>query len=61
MLQFVHMLFFAGETEIGSITFYMSVTLNDTNVKSQITELTRLIAQELHVNCSQVASTFKLQ
>ncbi|XP_071730961.1 aspartic proteinase 36-like isoform X2 [Rutidosis leptorrhynchoides] len=42
------------ETEVGSITFYMSVTLNDTNVKSQITELTRLIAQELNVNSSQV-------
>ncbi|KAM0062822.1 putative nepenthesin [Helianthus debilis subsp. tardiflorus] len=43
-----------GETEIGSITFYMSVSLNDTNVKSQITELALLIAQELRVNSSQV-------
>ncbi|PWA90726.1 eukaryotic aspartyl protease family protein [Artemisia annua] len=44
----------SGETEIGSITFHLSVTLNDTNSKSQITELSRLIAQELHVNSSQV-------
>ncbi|KAF5791611.1 putative nepenthesin [Helianthus annuus] len=45
-----------GETEIGSITFYLSVSLNDTDddVKSQITELAPLIAQELHVNSSQV-------
>nr|XP_043617630.1 aspartic proteinase 36-like [Erigeron canadensis] len=43
-----------GETEIGSITFYMSVILNDSNEKSQFTELSRLIAQELHVNNSQV-------
>ncbi|KAI3785118.1 hypothetical protein L1987_44230 [Smallanthus sonchifolius] len=43
-----------GETEIGSITFYFSVSLNDTNVQSQITELASLIAQELHVNSSQV-------
>lgn len=43
-----------GETEIGSITFYVSVSLNDTNVKTQITELATLIAQELHVNNSQV-------
>ncbi|KAI3726333.1 hypothetical protein L1987_66130 [Smallanthus sonchifolius] len=43
-----------GETEIGSITFYLSVSLNDTNVQSQITKLAPLIAQELHVNSSQV-------
>ncbi|KAK9054126.1 hypothetical protein SSX86_025203 [Deinandra increscens subsp. villosa] len=43
-----------GETEIGSITFHMSLSLNDTNVTSQITELSQLIAQELHVNSSQV-------
>ncbi|KAK9067021.1 hypothetical protein SSX86_014345 [Deinandra increscens subsp. villosa] len=43
-----------GETEIGSIIFYLSVTLNDTNVKSQIAKLAPLIAQELHVNSSQI-------
>ncbi|KAL8251008.1 hypothetical protein R6Q59_034701 [Mikania micrantha] len=48
--QYIH----SGETEIGSITFDLSVSLNDTNVKSQITELATLIAQELHVNSSQV-------
>ncbi|XP_023769843.1 aspartic proteinase 36 [Lactuca sativa] len=43
-----------GETEIGSITFSMSVSLNQTKVKSQISELSWLISQELHVNTSQV-------
>ncbi|CAH1434809.1 unnamed protein product [Lactuca virosa] len=43
-----------GETEIGSITFSMSVSLNQTKVKSQISELSWLISQELHVNSSQV-------
>lgn len=42
------------EIEIGSITFSMSLSLNRTNLKSQITELARLIAQGLHVNSSQV-------
>ncbi|KAI7736029.1 hypothetical protein M8C21_033550 [Ambrosia artemisiifolia] len=43
-----------GETEIGSITFYMSFSLNETDKRSQITELAPLIAQELHVNRPQV-------
>lgn len=43
-----------GETDIGSITFDMSVSLNKSKVKSQISELSWLISQELHVNSSQV-------
>lgn len=42
------------EIEIGSITFSMSLSLNRSDLKSQITELSRLIAQGLHVNTSQV-------
>ncbi|XP_075096687.1 aspartic proteinase 36 isoform X1 [Nicotiana tabacum] len=43
-----------GEIKVGFITFYMSLSVNYSDLKPRITELTHLIAQELDVNISQV-------
>ncbi|XP_060208866.1 aspartic proteinase 36-like isoform X1 [Lycium barbarum] len=43
-----------GEITVGFITFYMSLSVNYSGLKSQMTELTHLIAQELDINFSQV-------
>ncbi|XP_055807257.1 aspartic proteinase 36-like isoform X2 [Solanum dulcamara] len=43
-----------GEIKVGCITFYMSVSVNYSDLKPHMTELTHLIAQELVINFSQV-------
>ncbi|XP_030949997.1 aspartic proteinase CDR1-like [Quercus lobata] len=45
---------FPGEFQIGLITFDMSLSINNSYMKPNITELTEFIAQELDVKASQV-------
>lgn len=43
-----------GEIKVGFITFSMSLSVNYSDLKPRMTELTYLIAQELDINFSQV-------
>ena len=45
---------FAGEFRAGHITFYMSLSVNISDLKPHIPELAQNMAKELDVNASQV-------
>ncbi|PSS21247.1 Aspartic proteinase-like protein [Actinidia chinensis var. chinensis] len=45
---------FPGQFQVGLVTFYMSLSVNFSELKPHITELAQFIAQELGVNTSQV-------
>lgn len=45
----------SGEIKVGFITFDMSLTIKDSELKPRVKELSGFIAQELGVNVSQVS------
>lgn len=46
---------FSGEIKVGFITIDMSLSIKDLDLKSHVSELFGLIAQELGLNTSQVS------